>query len=126
MDFIAARYSADLAVEPTCPDRGDIFSRIADLLEEHEPLWVVTFRDAGGLEYHTPISFRSWGETVWIYKVQRGLKLESRCSFPLQFFDWGKNRFNVRRICSIITQNDSGLKERVELEDSTDRATPDR
>ena len=44
----------------------------------------------------TQISGASWGEKI-IIKINRdnSLNIKSKCSFPMQCFDWGKNKDNV-------------------------------
>ena len=45
----------------------------------------------------------SWGEKITISLVRPDfLSIESKCSFPFQLFDWGKNRSNVRQFVSIF------------------------
>lgn len=42
------------------------------------------------------ISFLSWGETLEIRIFSGGrVQVESKCIYPLQCFDWGKNKENV-------------------------------
>ncbi|RJP33108.1 MAG: hypothetical protein C4536_05170 [Actinobacteria bacterium] len=44
------------------------------------------------------MSLLSWGETMAINIFQDGtVQMLSKCSFPLQWFDWGKNKKNVVR-----------------------------
>ena len=46
----------------------------------------------------TQISGGSWGEKI-IIKINPDnlLNIKSKCSFPMQCFDWGKNKDNVNR-----------------------------
>ncbi|MHC4138078.1 MAG: hypothetical protein ACYS0K_24325 [Planctomycetota bacterium] len=41
------------------------------------------------------INWRSWGEFVTIEPEPGSIRVRSRCSFPLQIVDWGKNEWNV-------------------------------
>jgi hypothetical protein len=41
------------------------------------------------------MSWWSWGETVFFYAEEKSIRITSRCGFPCQFIDWGKNRRNV-------------------------------
>lgn len=47
-------------------------------------------------------SMRSWGETIMVYisevSGETVTEVESRCKFPLQIIDWGKNKDNVEHI----------------------------
>ena len=43
------------------------------------------------------INLASWGELVNVSILSNGsVEVESRCSYPLQCFDWGKNEENVQ------------------------------
>jgi len=43
------------------------------------------------------LNFSSWGEDITVQLGPDGYleSIKSKCSFPLQLFDWGKNRENV-------------------------------
>jgi hypothetical protein len=42
------------------------------------------------------MSLLSWGEKIGIYIYQDGtVQVRSECSFPVQWFDWGRNKKNV-------------------------------
>lgn len=44
-------------------------------------------------------SIWSWGEVITVDFSHKGtVTIISRCKFPLQLFDWGKNRENVDRL----------------------------
>jgi hypothetical protein len=43
------------------------------------------------------IGVLSWGENISVEFVDGGMKVTSRCIWPMQVIDWGKNRTNVRR-----------------------------
>ena len=50
----------------------------------------------------TKCNMRSWGEEVVIsFLPDNSISVTSTCAFPLQLFDWGKNKANVR---SLITE----------------------
>jgi hypothetical protein len=44
------------------------------------------------------INFWTWGETIEIQIGNSFIELTSRCSFPMQCFDWGKNKINVLKL----------------------------
>ena len=47
-------------------------------------------------EARVPMSGLSWGERVKVSLAEPGgIEISSMCSYPLQFFDWGKNKRNV-------------------------------
>lgn len=59
--------------------------------------WRYRFLSATELEASISISLSSWGERLKIEFLPGGvLKVKSKCVYPLQCFDWGKNRDNVQ------------------------------
>jgi hypothetical protein len=47
----------------------------------------------------------SWGEKLKIMILPGGmLQIESKCAYPLQCFDWGKNKKNVEKLFAEIKQ----------------------
>jgi hypothetical protein len=56
----------------------------------------------GVLSASVDTNWKSWGEkiTVNVDQVPEGtrVRIRSACAFPLQIFDWGKNKGNVRQI----------------------------
>lgn len=48
------------------------------------------------------VSMRSWGEMIMVYLSEVSgetvAEIESRCKFPWQVIDWGKNKSNVLHI----------------------------
>lgn len=43
------------------------------------------------------MSWLSWGERIRIDFISpNGIQVTSKCCFPLQCFDWGKNERNIR------------------------------
>jgi hypothetical protein len=60
---------------------------------------------AGGwVEARARVTFRSYGENirVWVGNENR-VHITSECAYPLTFIDFGKNRWNVRRIAANLT-----------------------
>ena len=56
-----------------------------------------TFRAKVGM------SGASWGERVTISLAEAGvLEIRSVCSYPLQIFDWNKNKQNVTRFLTLF------------------------
>jgi hypothetical protein len=53
----------------------------------------------GWVEARTRVTFRSYTEDirVWV-DDENQVHVSSECAWPLTFIDWGKNRWNVRRI----------------------------
>lgn len=53
--------------------------------------------ETGAITARTNLNFWSWTEMVTIKVQTSGLvTVNSKCSFPLQIFDWGKNSRNVK------------------------------
>ena len=63
----------------------------------------------------TQISWRSWGEKI-IIKINEdnSLNIKSKCSFPMQCFDWGKNKENVNGFIAVF----NNLIDKVELKNA--------
>ncbi len=51
----------------------------------------------------TRMGLRSWGERVLIdFLPDNSIRVTSKCVFPLQVVDWGKNKANVARFIAEI------------------------
>ena len=55
----------------------------------------------------------SWGENITIAFISpNGIQVTSKCCFPLQCFDWGKNERNIRtfldQLSSLLSQPQPG------------------
>jgi hypothetical protein len=49
---------------------------------------------------------KSWGERVFVSFLPDGsISVTSKCAFPLQCLDWGKNEINVLRFMSEIRKH---------------------
>lgn len=57
-----------------------------------------TKQTSAGWKAHVGVSLWSWGEEVLVTDLGGRLAIESRCRFPLQVVDWGKNRTNVEAL----------------------------
>jgi len=60
---------------------------------------------AGGwVEARTRVTVRSYSENVRVWvDEQNEVHVSSECLYPLTFIDWGKNRWNVRRLLANLT-----------------------
>jgi hypothetical protein len=60
---------------------------------------------AGGwVEARTRVTFRSYSENVRVYvDDEYQVHVTSECWWPMTFIDWGKNRWNVRRVLAKVT-----------------------
>jgi hypothetical protein len=60
---------------------------------------------AGGwVEARARVSIRSYSEDIRVYvDDENQVHVTSECYWPLTFIDWGKNRWNVRRILANLT-----------------------
>ncbi len=57
------------------------------------------FTEVSPEEFHSRfgINALSWGENIKIkFLADRNISVESRCVYPLQLIDWGKNKGNVQ------------------------------
>ena len=55
------------------------------------------------------ISLHSWGEKISIQFLPNGsVSVTSACAFPLQIYDWGKNKQNVDRLMHAIKSQFGG------------------
>ena len=54
----------------------------------------------------TDISLMSWGEKVLInFLPDNSIFVISKCSYPLQCVDWGKNKINVEKFMAKIKKH---------------------
>ena len=60
--------------------------------------------EGGWVQARTRVTFRSYSEDirVWV-DDENQVHVTSECYWPLTFIDWGKNRWNVRRISARLT-----------------------
>ena len=50
-----------------------------------------------------PMSFWSWGEEVQIdVTADSTVHVQSRCAFPIQWIDWGRNASNVGKFLTAV------------------------
>lgn len=50
------------------------------------------------MEFHVGLNWKSWGEKITVTFQPGKVQIRSRCSFPLQCVDWGRNRQNCMRL----------------------------
>lgn len=51
----------------------------------------------GLINAKTKLSWWSWTENIDVKIEENGMiRIKSECAFPLQIFDWGKNKRNVK------------------------------
>lgn len=62
--------------------------------------WRLQAEDEGQLIFGTRTSWRSWGEVVTVNLRESRLRIESRCRWSTQVFDWGKNRRNCEALAA--------------------------
>ena len=59
---------------------------------------------AGRISARARVNSRSWGENIHVYvDTEDGVDITSESRFPLTVVDWGKNRWNVKRIFARLT-----------------------
>jgi hypothetical protein len=55
--------------------------------------------EGGWVQARSRVTFRSYSEDIRVYvDDENQVHVTSECYWPLTFIDWGKNRWNVRRI----------------------------
>ena len=58
----------------------------------------------GWVQARARVSFRSYSEDIRVYvDDENRVHVTSECAWPLTVIDWGKNRWNVRRILANLT-----------------------
>lgn len=81
----------------------EAFNHCKNILEENEFNLKQEDAEKGILKASKSLSWDSFGENIFVeieaLEDQKSLvKITSKCKFPLQFFDWGKNNENVNTI----------------------------
>jgi hypothetical protein len=79
-------------------------SRAAQDLTAHRG-WRITNQTASAAAFQVGVSWLSWGEAVTMETQGRQILIRSRCRFPLQVIDWGKNRKNVSLVTSSLNRS---------------------
>jgi hypothetical protein len=88
----SSKWSQDLGTDPTL--LGRFVEHAFDKLK-----WNYRRQhDTGALVARLPANMLSWGETVTVKVSDAGtVEVESRCTWPMQIFDWERNASNVNR-----------------------------
>ena len=60
--------------------------------------WAQTTEADSGLEFRVGINWKSWGERITVAFQTGKIRIHSRCCFPSQCLDWGKNKANCLRL----------------------------
>lgn len=61
--------------------------------------WSIRNESMYHIEASTGINLLSWGESVSIHFMpDYSITITSKCAWPLQCFDWGKNQSNVEAL----------------------------
>ncbi len=67
--------------------------------------WLVQDETDDNMTASTGYSPSSWGEHVSVRFDSLGYTVTSRCILVTQCFDWGRNRWNVRRLIQEINEH---------------------
>lgn len=68
--------------------------------------WKYDEPEEGLFRASVSVSLSSFGETFSIKTRQRGvIEIESRCKWPSQIIDWGKNKANIREFLARFQSN---------------------
>lgn len=80
---------------------ADVWQRAIQVLNSQQGVAGV-MTHPGMLTASVNTNWKSWGEklTVHVDQVPDGtlVRIRSSCAFPLQIFDWGKNKENVLKV----------------------------
>ncbi|MCF2570572.1 hypothetical protein [Brevibacterium sp. UCMA 11754] len=82
---------------------ADVWQRAFEVLRSQQgAAGAIAMSHSGVLSASFRTTWRSWGEkiTVQVGQASDGtfVRIRSACAFPLQIFDWGKNKYNVQQI----------------------------
>jgi len=88
-----ARWTEEVPRVPSPEQDQDRISRAARALQ-----WQSSGKGAAALQFRAKTNWSSWGEQITVILHPDKIQIESRCSFPLQCFDWGKNKANCRAL----------------------------
>lgn len=81
--------------------RHEFVQIVSEILESLE--WDFTEISVEEFYATNEINALSWGEKININLLQNGMiSVKSKCVYPLQLFDWGKNKRNVQIIFAKI------------------------
>lgn len=62
-------------------------------------------KTSGNIQAKTKLSWWSWTEDVTVNINEKSeVQILSKCAFPMQIFDWGKNRENVNKFFSNLKE----------------------
>ncbi len=83
---------------------ADLRSAVIDTLTALS--WTLKDETEGELVASTGMNMRSWGERVLIkFSPVESVSITSKCAFPFQCVDWGKNKANVVRFRSELEKH---------------------
>ena len=83
--------------------------------------WRYELLSANELQAKVSINPWSWGEKLKVeISANCEMSVESRCAYPLQWFDWGKNRDNVKAFYTRLEQ----VKEACALSEANEKSLP--
>jgi hypothetical protein len=92
-------------------DQESVNRRVAETLRRLVEKCSWRIDSVGGQQVilSTPFNFRSYGETVNIQIDGNSIRIYSRCTFILQWFDWDKNRANVNLVARELEVGETTL-----------------
>jgi len=71
----------------------------------------LSWREVGetesAFEFRVRMNWKSWGEQVTVELQPGKIQIHSRCLFPFQCFDWGRNRDNCLRLAQAYANQQS-------------------
>ena len=85
--------------------RQDIISGLKYALRRMLVVRVVWADNNAGVDYVHGINVWTWGDKVQVRISEGGeVTVNSRCRFPFQIFDWGKNQRNAQLVLDWIAE----------------------
>ena len=69
--------------------------------------FIIQYNSDGNIFLKAQLNAWSWGESIKITLNKEGdnsINILSKCTFPLQILDWGKNKKNVDMIVELLSK----------------------
>ncbi|MEY2341968.1 hypothetical protein AB4090_07635 [Acidithiobacillus sp. IBUN Pt1247-S3] len=100
---MAASHETNLEMPLTGKRLEDYLAKVAKTLSKTYG-WKIDQQTQDSATFRVGLNLLSWGERVTIQVNNGTITIRSECRFPLQIFDWGKNRANNDTAGYVIKQ----------------------
>jgi hypothetical protein len=101
---MAANFHSSFSAADSPVRLEQALSRAAQDLAAYQG-WRITNQTASAAAFQVGVNWLSWGEAVTMEIQGQQILIRSRCRFPLQVIDWGKNRKNVSLVTSSLNRS---------------------